>query len=173
MATILYTREDIGNAKAWIKDHLRSNDIKDHIIILAQFSEAWRYVLSHTAGQCRRKILLALFDVDESHAAVGVDHTLTDCTNVLDTLVSCLHQLGPIGEVKASEWIRRSHASWTDGFDKASPSFGSGWSHSQIWRRNFMQACHALGYVERQLKSIIKHSGYAIQPVYIQTMCGR
>ena len=34
-----------------------------------------------------------------------------------------------------------------------------------------MQACHALGYVERQLKSIIKHSGYAIQPVYIRTMC--
>ena len=29
-ATILYTREDIINAKAWIKDHLRSNDIKDH-----------------------------------------------------------------------------------------------------------------------------------------------
>ena len=28
--TILLTREDIGHAKAWIKDHLRSNDIKDH-----------------------------------------------------------------------------------------------------------------------------------------------
>ena len=36
-----------------------------------------------------------------------------------------------------------------------------------------MQACHALGFVERQLKSIIKHSGNAIQPVYIPTMCGR
>ena len=101
------------------------------------------------------------------------NHTLTDCTNELDTLVSCLDQLGPIGEVKASEWIRGSHASWTDGFDKASPSFGSDWSHSQKWWRNFMQACHALGYVERQFKSIIKHSGYAIQPVYIPTMCGR
>ena len=102
--------------------------------MLAQFSEAWRYVLSHTAGQCCRKILLALFDVDESHAAVDgkccdvceCNRTLTDCTNELDTLVSCLDQLGPIGEVKASEWIRGSHASWTDGFDKASPSFGSG-----------------------------------------------
>ena len=31
-ATKLYTREDIGNAKAWIKDHLSSNDIRDHIV---------------------------------------------------------------------------------------------------------------------------------------------
>ena len=33
-----------------------------------------------------------------------------------------------------------------------------------------MRACHVLGYVQRQLKSIIKHSGhYAIQPVYMPT----
>ena len=181
-ATILYSMEDIGNAKAWIKDHLRNYTVREQV--LADYSEVWRYVLSHTASQCRRKTLLTLFGEDGSQCSqhggkccdiCESDNTQTaDYTGELADLISCLDTLGAVGEVKASEWIRGSNASWTDRFDKTSPSFGSGRSHSQSWWRNFMRACHVLGYAQRQLKSIIKHSGhYAIQPIYVPTQLAR
>lgn len=147
-ATILYSMEDIGNAKAWIKDH---PNIRDQI--LADFSEVWRYILAHTAGECRRKVLLTLFGEDISNVSAqgkccdicanGSTENI-DCIVELSNFITCLDTLGPVGEVKASEWIRGSNASWTDRFDKTSPSFGVGRSHSQKWWRNFMQACHVL-----------------------------
>ena len=181
-ATILYSMEDLGNAKAWIKDHLRNYTVRDQI--LADYSEVWRYVLSHTAGQCRRKTLLTLFGEDEAQCieydgkccdvCENGDTQTTDYSEELFALTSSLDTLGAVGEVKVSEWIRGSNASWTNNFDKSSPSYGSGRSHSQTWWRNFMRACHVLGYVQRQLKSIIKHSGhYAIQPVYVPTALAR
>ena len=152
--------------------------------ILADYSEVWRYVLSHTAGQCRRKTLLTLFGEDEAQCieydgkccdvCENGDTQTTDYSEELVALTSSLDTLGAVGEVGVSEWIRGSNASWTNNFDKSSPSYGSGRSHSQTWWCNFMRACHVLGYVQRQLKSIIKHSGhYAIQPVYVPTALAR
>jgi len=113
------------------------------------------YVLSHTAGQCRRKTLLTLFGEDEAQCieydgkccdvCENGDTQTTDYSEELVALTSSLDTLGAVGEVKVSEWIRGSNASWTNNFDKSSPSYGSGRSHLQTWWRNFMRACHVLG----------------------------
>ena len=47
---ILFSNGYESYAHAWIRDHLR-----DHDACQSEFSMAWRYVLSHQGGKCRRK----------------------------------------------------------------------------------------------------------------------
>ena len=89
-------------------------------------------------------------------------------------LLNTVKFLGVKGELKIAQWIRGSHAAWTELHDKASStSYGSFNGHSETWWRGFIKLCYCLGYVERELQSLIKKSStYAIQAVYHVTSKG-
>ena len=118
-ATILYRRNDISHANAWVLNNLQC---KKHCSrILKGFSNSWRYVQAHLAGICRRRMLLDLFGETEAEALSSgtcSDTPVQDMRQELAVPIDALDQVGCRGEVKVSEWIRGSKLSWTDEFNK-------------------------------------------------------
>lgn len=168
--TIVYSSSNINHASAWIKQHHGNREYCKRV--LKQFGESWKFVLSHVSGTCRRATLLSLFnqepqstpllqnglccDVCISNLEKLNDQT-TDITEDLLTLLNTIKFLGVKGELKIAQWIRGSNAAWTELHDKASStSYGSFNGHSETWRRGFIKLCNCLGYVERELQSLIK-----------------
>ena len=133
-ATILYRKNDLRHANAWIWNNV-SNPQKC-ISILSDFSTSWRFVEAHLAGSCRRNMLLELFG--ESHSQSS-ENTYTCCDvcqqimqpfNVeLKILVDALRQIGQTGELKVAEWIRGSSVSWTNAYNKQAFSYGNHRGH--------------------------------------------
>ena len=125
-ATILYSSEDVQNAKSWIKNHLHNPPVRDGI--LSEFSTVWRYIYADNAGKYRRRVLLNLFGENETEAkADGVCCDVCElnisCSLELAKLLKALETLGGIGEVKLAEWLRGSNASWTNKHNKTCNSW--------------------------------------------------
>ena len=132
--------------------------------------------MSHIAGTCRRTTLLSLFsqqpqstlllqngvsfDVCKSNIEKPTGEMI-DVTEDLLTLLNTVKFLGVKGELKIAQWIRGSNAAWTELHDKASStSYGSFNGHSETWWRGFIKLCYCLGYVEKELQSLIKKKWY-------------
>ena len=74
-ATIIYQQSEISHANAWVLNSLSKKDRCQHI--LRKFSMSWRYVQSHLAGVCRRRMSLDMFgEADSACSANG------DCCDV-------------------------------------------------------------------------------------------
>ena len=91
---------------------------------------------------------------------------LVDMTEELRILVDAITVVGSKGEVKTVQWICGSSLHWTSQYDKTTLSYGNFKGRSEIWWRKFIRPCHVIGFIDKELKSIIKKSGhYAIQGV--------
>ena len=89
-----------------------------------------------------------------------------DMTEELRILVDAITVVGSKGEVKIVQWIRGSSLQWSSEYDKTTLSYGNFKGRSEIWWRKFIRQCHVIGFIDKELKSIIKKSGhYAIQGV--------
>lgn len=176
-ATILYKQSDISHANAWVLNNLSRRDRCNHI--LNEFSMSWRYVQSHLAGICRRRVLLDMFGETESECKASgeccdvcthkenVSEDYTDYREELKILNDALEQVGSKGELKVSEWIRGSKIPWTNSFNKESLSYGNHRDRDMHFWRKFMRQCHVLSLVNYELKSIIKKNGYyAVNGIY-------
>ena len=75
-------------------------------------------------------------------------------------ILDALECIGPKGEVKVGEWIRRSAISWTNQYNKESLSYGNHQGHDLEFWRMFMRQCHILGLVDYKLQSMIKRNGH-------------
>ena len=183
-AILLYSPTDTSHAHAWIKDHLKNHCVCQRI--LSEFCTAWRYVLSHQSGICRRKMILELFDESTTEYETGggccdvcstqkkPEPKMQDCTEELKVLVSAIDEIGSKGEVKLVQWIRGSHVAWTERFNTKSYSYGNSKGHTDHWWRQFVCLCHVYGLVQRQLQSIINRTGsYSIEGLYKVTHKGR
>ena len=69
--TILYHKSDLSHANAWVLNNVSNKRRCKYI--LSCFSQSWKYVSTHLAGICRRKILLELFGEEESCAIYQVE----------------------------------------------------------------------------------------------------
>ena len=97
----------------------------------------------------------------------------TDQSKELSILYDAIEMLGPKGELKITQWIRGSSLAWTDVHNKLCMSHGNSLGHSENWWRLFIRKCHVLGYVRKELKSIIKKSQhYGIQAIIAKTDLG-
>ena len=132
--------------------------------------------MANLAGKCRREIFLDAFgeeyiqDADVHSVACcdvcKMNPQLVDMTEELRILVDAINVVGSKGEVKIVQWIRGSSLQWTSEYDKTTHSYGNFKGRSEIWWRKFIWQCHVMGFIEKELKSIIKKSGhYAIQGV--------
>ena len=186
-ATIIYSASNIDHASAWLKQHHHDQDYCTRV--LKDFGESWKYVIAHVSCTCRRKVLLDMLgeessvtectenmtccDVCETNASNSSEEHL-DVTAELVTLVNAIDTLGVKGELKISQWIRGSNAAWTQEYDKLAPSHGNFKGHSETWWRLFIKICYSFGFVQREMKSLIKKNGYyAILGVYQITTKGR
>ena len=62
---------------------------------------------------------------------------------------------------------------WTNAYNKSCTSYGNSQGHSEKWWWLFIQKCHVLGVVKKELKSIIKQSQhYGIQGIICKTSEG-
>lgn len=158
---------------AWIRDHVGNADYCKQL--LEGFSSSWKYVMADLAGKCQREIFLDAFGEeciqDDVHSVACCDvckinPQLVDMTEKLRILVDAITVVGSKGEVKIVQWIRGSSLQWTSEYDKTTLSYGNFKGRSEIWWRKFIRQCHVTGFIEKELKSIIKKSGhYAIQGV--------
>ena len=173
-ATIYYSINNTNHAMAWIRDHVSNAEYCKQL--LDDFSTAWKYVMANLAGKCRRQIFLDAFeeeymqDVDVKPVACcdvcKMNLPLVNLKEELRTLVDAITVVGSKGEVKIVQWIRGSSLQWTSEYDKTVLSYGNYKGRSEIWWRKFIRQCHVIGYVEKELRSIIKKSGhYAIQGI--------
>lgn len=182
-ATIFYTMSNTEHASAWIRGKI--NDHSHCSEVLEEFSQSWKYTMSHLAQKCRREMLLSLFgelgdtandkynccDVCRSRQESGTIEV--DCTSELVILYDAIDILGARGEVKLTQWIRGSSLSWTNSFNKMAFSYGNCMGHSEMWWRIFMRKCHVLGCAQRKLVSLIKESKhYSIQGIICKTARG-
>ena len=173
-ATIYYSMGNTNHAMAWIRDHVGNADYCKQL--LEGFSSSWKYVMADLAGKCRREIFLDAFgeerlqnDDVQSVACCDVCKTnpqLVNMTEELRILADAITVVGSKGEVKIVQWIRGSSLQWTSEYDKTTLSYGNFKGRSEIWWRKFIRQCHVMGFIEKELKSIIKKSGhYAIQGI--------
>ena len=182
-ATIFYTMSDIEHAGAWIKG--RINTIHSDQV-LKGFSQSWKYVLSHLAFKCRREMLLTLFEdqhngVVEKKDCCNVCRNMlqketiqVDCTEELKVLYDAIDVLGVRGEVKLAQWIRGSSLAWTNSFNKLTMSYSNFMGHSETWWRMFMRQCHILGFIDKELRSIImQNKHHSIQGIICATQAGK
>ena len=91
-----------------------------------------------------------------------------DMAEELKIDADAITNIGAKGEVKIAQWIRGSSVAWTSSYNKKSMLYGNSKGRSEMWWRKFIRQCHVAGYIDKQLKSIIKKSGhsYSIQGVY-------
>ena len=149
--------------------------------ILTCFSESWRYVNSHLAGICRRKILLNAFGETDTPASAAGDccdvclqsKPVEDYKEELKILIDALSQVGCKGELKIAEWVRGSSISWTNAYNKNCLSYGNSRGKDLAFWRTFIKQCHVMSFVQLELRSMIKSSGhYAVNGVYYPTQEG-
>ena len=79
-----------------------------------------------------------------------------DMAEELKIVADAITNIGAKGEVKISQWIRGSSVAWTSSYNKKSMSYGNSKGRSEMWWRKFIRQCHVAGYIDKQLKSIIK-----------------
>lgn len=160
---------------AWLREH--RNNTEHCKRILKEFSTSWRYAMADLAGMCRRKVLLSSFgenfdteadkDTDNCCDVCRMEIQLQDMSEELKIVVDAINNVGAKGEVKIAQWIHGSSVAWTLSYNRKSMSYGNFRGKSEMWWREFIRQCHVAGYVDKQLKSIIKKSGhYSIQGVY-------
>ena len=170
-ATIYYSMDNTNHAMAWIRDRVGNADYCKQL--LEGFSNSWKYVMAELAGKCWRKILLDTFGEEyiqnaDVHSAACCDvckinPQMMDMTEEWRILVDAITVIGSKGEVKIVQWIHGSSLQWTSEYDKTTLSYGNFKGKSEIWWRKFIRQCHVMGFIEKELKSIIKKSGhYAI-----------
>jgi len=107
-------------------------------------------------------------DVCEMNASNSGEELL-EVTTELKTLVNAIDVLGVKGELKISQWIRGSNAAWTQEYNKLALSYGNFKGHSEAWWRLFIKICYSLGFVHRELKSLIKKVDIMLFWVYIRS----
>ena len=133
--------------------------------------------MADLAGMCRREVLLTSFgensdtdtdkDTDNCCDVCKMEIQLQDMSEELKIVVDAINNIGAKGEVKLVQWIRGSSVAWTSSYNRKLMSYGNFKGKSEMWWRKFIRQCHVAGYVDKQLKSIIKKSGhYSIQGVY-------
>ena len=183
-ATILYSKTDVSHANAWVLNNLSNRDRCKQI--LSHFSDAWRYVLAHLAGICRRQLLLDLVGEKETEMiangpccdiCIAKEESLIhydDYKEELKILIDALDQVGCKGEIKVCEWIRGSQISWTNEYNKNAMSYDNHRSKDFNFWRSFMKQCHCVGAVKLEFKSLIKGKHhYSVQGVYYPLQLGR
>ena len=134
--------------------------------------------MANLAGKCQREIFLDAFgeeriqDVDVHSVACcdvcKMNPQLVDMTEELRILVDAINYnvVGSKSEVKIVQWIRGSSLQWTSEYNKTTHSYGNFKGRSDIWWQKFIRQCHVMGFIEKELKLMIKKSGhYAIQGV--------
>ena len=149
---------------AWIRDHVGNADYCKQL--LDGYSNSWKYVMAD------REIFLDAFgeeclqnDDVQSVACCDVCKTnpqLVNMTEELRTLVDAITVVGSKGEVKIVQWIRGSSLQWTSEYDKTTMSYGNFKGRIEIWWRKLIRQCHVMGFIEKELKSIIKKSAWAL-----------
>jgi len=88
--------------------------------------------------------------------------------------VDAIDHLGCFGEVKLTEWIRGSKRPWMSTKDTNTLSYANHCGHSDVWWRQFLRKCHALGLLERRFTNLIKANGqYAVFTTYYLTHNGK
>ena len=181
-ATILYRKSDISHANPWVMSNVSNRERCKSI--LSGFSQSWKYVQSHLAGICRRKLLIDMFGEKNASPSASGDccdvcmnagkNEVRDFKKELCILIDAIDQVGCKGEVKISEWIRGSNIPWTNEFNKKSLSYGNHRGKPISFWRSFLRQCSAAGLVDYELKSMIKPSGYyAVNGVYYNNSQGR
>ena len=171
IATIYYSMNNTNHAMAWTRDHVSNAEYCKQL--LDGFASSWNYVMADLAGKCRREMLLDAFGEECVNTANAdccdvckMDFQLVDMTEELKVVVNAISVLGCKGELKTVQWIRGSSLQWTEEYEKKSFSYGNFKGKSEIWWRKFIRQCHVTGYVQKELKCMIKKSGhYAIQGV--------
>ena len=127
-------------------------------------------------GKCQHEIFLDAFGEEciqdnDVHSVAYCDvckmnPQLVDMTEELRILVDVIVAVGSKGGVKIVQWIHGSSLQWTSEYDKTTQSYGNFKGKSEIWWQKFIRQCHVMGFIEKELKSIVKKSGhYAIQRV--------
>ena len=145
-------------------------------MVLNEFSESWKYVMSNIVNQCRRLCLRKLSgedikdmvkhpnccDVCELTAeSTEADHDLTEELRILYDAVQTLGS-----KRRAKDYSVNNGLAWTNAYNKSCISYGNSQGHSEKWWRLFIRKCHVLGVVKKELKSIIKQSQhYGIQGI--------
>ena len=183
-ATILYRRSDVSHANPWVLNNLKCKERCNEILLA--FSNSWKYVQAHLSGVCRRRSLLDLFgevDTETTHQGsccdVCTSTELNQCPQKnmkqeLAIVIDALDKLGCKGEVKITEWIRGTKLSWTNEFDKTAMSYGNHLGKGIDFWRTFLRQCYVNGYVQMELRSLIKGNGhYSVYGVYFPTEKGR
>ena len=171
IATIYYCMNNTDHAMAWIRNHIGNAEYCKQL--LEGFVSSWKYVMADLAGKCRREILLNAFkeeclenDNTDCCDVCKMDVQLVEMTEELKILVDAINAVDCKGELKIVQWIRGSSLKWTEEYDKRNFSYGNFKGKPEIWWRKFIRQCHVTGYVQKELKCIIKKSGrYAIQGV--------
>ena len=171
IATIYYCMNNTDHAMAWIRNHIGNAEYCKQL--LEGFVSFWKYVMADLAGKCRREILLNAFkeeclenDNTDCCDVCKMDVQLVEMTEELKILVDAINAVGCKDELKIVQWIRGSSLKWTEEYDKRNFSYGNFKGKPEIWWRKFIRQCHVTGYVQKELKCIIKKSGhYAIQGV--------
>ena len=171
-ATIYYSMNNTNHAMAWTRDHVGNAEYCKQL--LEGFANSWKYVMADLAGKCRREILLNAFGEECFDATTVVDCCdvckmsvqFVDMREELKIVVDAITVVGCKGELKIVQWIRGSSLQWTAEYNKKSLSYGNFKGKSELWWRKFIRQCHVTGYIQKELKCIIKKSShYAIQGV--------
>ena len=139
----------------------RPNDIDD---VAKQFSEGLSFSYAHLAGKCRRKILLDGFgesteiqcpspccDVCQEEIGQLVDRRIE-----LSILIKAIDELGKMGEVKVTEWIRGGQTAWMKNIPRSkAKAYGvSPTGLSKEWWRRFIHQFSAAGYILRLIRPL-------------------
>ena len=118
-AYILYSDNDIQHVGFWARDMARQQCFNDSAKPL---SDALPFSYSHLSGKCRHKVLVSMFsetqgiscpanccDVRQMELA-----TLHERSEELSVLIQAIVELGKMGEVKVTEWVRGGEIAWME-----------------------------------------------------------
>ena len=161
-AYILYADNDIHHVGFWARDMARQHRQNDIHNSAEQFSYVLPFTHAHLAGNCRRKLLVGMFGENGDSLVTpekccDVCETCTTCEDrklELKTLIRAIDELGRMGEVKVTEWIRGGQISWMSSVEPSADSaYGqSAPGLSKEWWRMFIRQCAAAGYITRNIK---------------------
>lgn len=157
-AHILYSDTDISHVGFWARDMAKQHCHDDIQNSAHQFSKAF----AHLSGSCRRKLLIEMFG-EKGNDLVCPDYCCDVCERAirmeerakeLKILIQAIDELGKLGEVKITEWIRGGQLAWMKDIQQATHStHGKSTPRlSKEWWRMFIRQCAAAGYISRDIK---------------------
>lgn len=161
-AYVLYSDNDIHHVGFWARGMAKQHRPSDIDDTARQFSDGLPFCYAHMAGRCRRKFILESFgegsDIACPESCCDVCQReigeLTDRKTELSILINAIDELGKMGEVKITEWIRGGCTAWMSNITKrATSAYGkSPPGLSKDWWIGFIRQCASAGYISRSIK---------------------